>query len=133
MAELSPEELQQRSPVANDGRPAGRRGETLRCRHRAAGLRSKLLEIPIDSRYKVARCTHRGPSRNNDAVRSWFIDSWHSSGLVVRSIAQQHQGRGIPAVVQRRDRRRCTLHAPTSWAPLSLIIEPTAACGDWPG
>ena len=93
VAELSPEELQQLEAQWQmmDALLVGA------VKHYAAAtelqeLRSKLLEILIDSRYRLRDVLTEPPSRNNDAVRSWFIDSWHSLSPVVRSIAQQHQG-----------------------------------------
>jgi hypothetical protein len=55
-------------------------------------LRSKLLDILIDSRYRLRDVLTQPPGRNSDAVRSWFIDSWHSLSPVVRTIAEQQEG-----------------------------------------
>lgn len=92
-AELSPEELQQLEAQWQmmDALLVGA------VKHYAAAtqlqsLRSKLLDILIDSRYRLRDVLTEPASRNNDAVTSWFIDSWHSLVPVVRSIAEEHAG-----------------------------------------
>ncbi len=55
-------------------------------------LRSELLDILIDSRYRLRDVLTEPPGRDNDAVRSWFIDSWHRLSPVVRSIAEEQDG-----------------------------------------
>lgn len=55
-------------------------------------LRSALLEVLIDSRYRLRDVLAETPGGDGDAVRDWFIDSWHSLTPVVRSIAEQYEG-----------------------------------------
>ena len=59
---------------------------------RLQALRSELLDILIDSRYRLRDVLTQPPSRDNDAVRDWFIDSWHRLNPVVRSIAEEQDG-----------------------------------------
>ena len=59
---------------------------------RLQALRSELLDILIDSRYRLRDVLTQTPSRDNDAVRDWFIDSWHQLNPVVRSIAEEQDG-----------------------------------------
>lgn len=59
---------------------------------RLQALRSELLDILIDSRYRLRDVLTQAPSRDNDAVRGWFIDSWHRLSPVVRSIAEEQDG-----------------------------------------
>lgn len=55
-------------------------------------LRSQLLDILLDSRYRLRDALTEPPDRNDDAVRGWFIDSWHSLAPVVREIALEQPG-----------------------------------------
>jgi hypothetical protein len=55
-------------------------------------LRSALLDILIESRYRLKDALTEPADRSGDAVRDWFIESWHSLNPVVREIAMQHQG-----------------------------------------
>jgi septal ring-binding cell division protein DamX len=55
-------------------------------------LRDSLLDILIDSRYRLLDALNQPPDNSNDAVRHWFIDSWQRLGPVVRSIALQQPG-----------------------------------------
>jgi len=50
-------------------------------------LRNSLLDILIDSRYRLVDALHQPADHNNDAVRHWFIDSWQKLSPVVRTIA----------------------------------------------
>ena len=55
-------------------------------------LRSALLDILIDSRYRLRDALTEPPDRSGDAVRNWFVDSWHKLNPVVREIALQQPG-----------------------------------------
>jgi Transglycosylase SLT domain/SPOR domain len=55
-------------------------------------LRDALLEILIDSRYRLRDALSSPPDRANDAVRSWFVDSWQHLSPVIRSIALEQPG-----------------------------------------
>ncbi len=55
-------------------------------------LRSKLLDILLDSRYRLRDVLTQPAEGKDDAVRNWFIASWHSLSPVIRSIAQEQQG-----------------------------------------
>ena len=55
-------------------------------------LRDSLLEILIDSRYRLLDALNQPPDSADDAVRHWFIDSWQSLSPVVRSIAMEQPG-----------------------------------------
>jgi cell division septation protein DedD len=59
---------------------------------RLQSLRESLLDILIDSRYRLLDALNQPPDSDNDAVRHWFIDSWQSLGPVVRSIALEQPG-----------------------------------------
>jgi soluble lytic murein transglycosylase-like protein len=58
-------------------------------------LRGALLDILIDSRYRLRDALTDPADRSGDAVRNWFIESWHRLNPVVREIALQQ-----PAQVQ---------------------------------
>jgi hypothetical protein len=55
-------------------------------------LRSALLEILIDSRYRLRDALTSPASRSNDQVRTWFLESWQHLSPVVRSIALEQEG-----------------------------------------
>jgi septal ring-binding cell division protein DamX len=55
-------------------------------------LRESLLEILIESRYRLLDALKQPPDSADDAVRHWFIDSWHRLGPVVRNIALEQPG-----------------------------------------
>lgn len=55
-------------------------------------LRNALLDILIDSRYRLRDALSQPADRSGDAVRNWFIDSWHQLNPVVREIALQQPG-----------------------------------------
>ena len=55
-------------------------------------LRSALLDILIDSRYRLLDALTEPADRSSDAVRNWFIESWHRLNPVVREIALQQTG-----------------------------------------
>jgi hypothetical protein len=55
-------------------------------------LRESLLDILIDSRYRLIDALSQPPDSSNDSVRHWFIESWQSLGPVVRSIALEQPG-----------------------------------------
>jgi len=55
-------------------------------------LRSALLDILVDSRYRLRDALTEPADRSGDAVRNWFIESWHRLNPVVREIASQQPG-----------------------------------------
>ncbi|RLC96295.1 MAG: hypothetical protein DRI46_13945, partial [Chloroflexi bacterium] len=55
-------------------------------------LRSALLDMLIDSRYRLRNALSEPASRSNDAVRHWFVDSWQSLAPVARRIALEQEG-----------------------------------------
>jgi len=55
-------------------------------------LRGALFDILIDSRYRLRDALTAPADRSNEAVRNWFIESWHKLNPVVREIAMQQQG-----------------------------------------
>ncbi len=55
-------------------------------------LRSELLDILVDSRYRLRDALTEPADRSSDAVRDWFIESWHRLNPVVREIALQQPG-----------------------------------------
>jgi len=55
-------------------------------------LRSALLDILIDSRYRLRDALASPATRSNDQVRSWFLNSWQRLSPVVRSIALEQEG-----------------------------------------
>ena len=52
-------------------------------------LRNELLEILLDSRYRVLEALSQPPDTAEDSVRHWFIESWQRLNPVVRQIGQQ--------------------------------------------
>lgn len=57
-------------------------------------LRDALLDSLIDSRYRLLDALGSPPDQANDAVRSWFLDSWQQLSPVIRSIAPGQHGQG---------------------------------------
>jgi soluble lytic murein transglycosylase-like protein len=55
-------------------------------------LRNALLDILLDSRYQLRDALTAPESGANDALRSWFVESWHQLGPVVRQIALEQDG-----------------------------------------
>ena len=55
-------------------------------------LRDALLDVLLDSRYRLRDALTLPQQQTDDAVRHWFIDSWQRLGPVVRRIALQQQG-----------------------------------------
>ena len=55
-------------------------------------LRGALLDILVDSRYRLRDALTEPVDRSGDAVRNWFIESWHRLNPVVREIALQQPG-----------------------------------------
>jgi len=55
-------------------------------------LRSALLDVLIDSRYRLRDVLTEPASRSNDTVRHWFTESWQSLSPVVREIALEQEG-----------------------------------------
>ncbi|MGD8931905.1 MAG: transglycosylase SLT domain-containing protein [Chromatiales bacterium] len=53
---------------------------------RLAELRTALLEILLDARYRLRDALAQPVSRQQDPVRHWFIDSWQRLGPVIRRI-----------------------------------------------
>ena len=55
-------------------------------------LRIVLLDILIDSRYQLRDALAEPAERSNDAVRTWFLQSWKQLEPVVRSIGLEQEG-----------------------------------------
>ena len=55
-------------------------------------LRSALLDILIDSRYRLRDALASPATRSDDQVRAWFLHSWQRLSPVVRSIALEQEG-----------------------------------------
>jgi hypothetical protein len=55
-------------------------------------LRSALLDILIDSRYRLREALTSPPGRSGDEVRAWFLQSWEQLDPVVRRIALEQGG-----------------------------------------
>ena len=55
-------------------------------------VRNALLEILIDSRYRMRDALASPPDRANDEVRSWFLDSWKRLSPIIRGIALEQEG-----------------------------------------
>ena len=55
-------------------------------------LRSTLLDILLDSRYRLRDVLTAPSSRSNDAVRRWFLDSWKRLSPVIRRIGLEQTG-----------------------------------------
>ena len=52
-------------------------------------LRNELLEILLDSRYRMLEALEQPPDTAEDSVRHWFVESWQRLNPVVRQIGQQ--------------------------------------------
>jgi len=52
-------------------------------------LRNELLEILLDSRYRMLEALSQPPDTAEDRVRHWFLESWQRLNPVVRQIGQQ--------------------------------------------
>ncbi len=50
-------------------------------------LRSALLDVLIDSRYRLREALAPAPGEGRDPVRAWFLESWERLGPVVHAIA----------------------------------------------
>ena len=55
-------------------------------------LRSTLLDILLDSRYRLRGVLTAPSSRSHDAVRGWFLDSWKRLSPVIRRIGLEQTG-----------------------------------------
>ncbi len=55
-------------------------------------LHSTLLEILLDSRYRLRDALTVPASRSNDPVRRWFLDSWKRLSPVIRRIGLEQTG-----------------------------------------
>jgi len=55
-------------------------------------LNSRLMEILLDSRYRLRDALTTPASRFNDPVRGWFLESWKSLRPLIRSIALEQTG-----------------------------------------
>ena len=55
-------------------------------------LRSALLDILLDSRYRLRDALTAPANRSNDPVRRWFLDSWKRLTPVIRSIGLEQTG-----------------------------------------
>ena len=55
-------------------------------------LRAALLDVLIDSRYRLRDALEVTPTRAKDPVRAWFLDSWQRLGPVIRDIAAGQPG-----------------------------------------
>lgn len=55
-------------------------------------LRDALLEVLIESRYRLRDALVDTPGTGEDAVREWFLQSWQSLSPVIRSIALEQPG-----------------------------------------
>lgn len=49
-------------------------------------MRQVLLDLLIDSRYRLNEALSEPPSRGSDPVRRWFLDSWERLNPVIREI-----------------------------------------------
>lgn len=55
-------------------------------------LRSSLLDILIDSRYRLRDALTTQDSGSSDAVRHWFIETWQRLSPTIREIALEQEG-----------------------------------------
>ncbi len=55
-------------------------------------LQGTLLEILLDSRYRLRDAVTAPVSRTNDPVRSWFLDSWQRLRPVIRRVSLEQTG-----------------------------------------
>lgn len=55
-------------------------------------LREAMLEILLDSRYRLRDALTEPSSPTNDPVRRWFLDSWQLLNPIIRRIGLEHTG-----------------------------------------
>ncbi len=55
-------------------------------------LRSALLDVLLDSRYRLREALAAAPSGAGDPVRDWFLESWERLGPVLHAIALDQPG-----------------------------------------
>lgn len=55
-------------------------------------LRGTLLDVLIDSRYRLRDALTAPASRSDDPVRHWFVDSWKQLSPVIRQIGLEQTG-----------------------------------------
>jgi len=55
-------------------------------------LRLALLDILLESRYRLRDALVKPATRDNDVVRSWFMQSWQNLAPTIRKIALEHPG-----------------------------------------
>jgi hypothetical protein len=55
-------------------------------------LRGALLDVLIDSRYRLREALATEPSGAGDPVRAWFLESWDQLGPVIQAIALDQPG-----------------------------------------
>ena len=59
---------------------------------RLQALRDALLDVLIESRYRLRDALVETPETGEDAVRAWFLQSWQSLAPVIRRIGLEHPG-----------------------------------------
>lgn len=55
-------------------------------------LRDSLLDLLIESRYRLRDALVAPASREGDEIRAWFLQTWEQLGPVVRTIALEQEG-----------------------------------------
>jgi hypothetical protein len=55
-------------------------------------LRAALLEVLLDSRYRLRDALEAAPADAEDPVRVWFLESWQRLGPVISAIAAEQPG-----------------------------------------
>jgi len=55
-------------------------------------LRDTLLDLLIESRYRLRDALASPASRESDEIRTWFLQTWEQLGPVVRAIALEQEG-----------------------------------------
>ena len=55
-------------------------------------LRDSLLDLLIESRYRLRDALASPASREGDEIRAWFLETWEQLGPLVRSIALEQEG-----------------------------------------
>lgn len=55
-------------------------------------LRDALLDVLIESRYRLRDALAGTPDAEGDVVRTWFLQSWQALGPVIRRIGLEQQG-----------------------------------------
>jgi len=55
-------------------------------------LRNALLDLLIQSRYRLRDALASPASRDHDEIRTWFLQTWEELGPVVRKIALEQEG-----------------------------------------